>query len=88
MVEKTKIVYVAEDGKEFDKKQECIEHERMISRYAELKEALKEVRRICQNNSCNTCPFASCGDCFAESSDYYGNDDEFGRYIEPSDWTF
>lgn len=87
MIEKTKIVYVAEDGTEFDKKQECIEHEHKVSHYAELKEALKEVRKICQNHYCDDCPFASCGDCFAESGDYYG-DDECGHYVEPRDWAF
>ena len=53
MIEKTKIAYVAEDGTEFDKKQECIEHEHKVSHYAELKEALKEVRKICQNHYCD-----------------------------------
>ena len=87
MVEKTKIVYVAEDGTEFDAKEKCIEHENKISRYAELKQVLKEVREICKNHNCDFCPFASYGECFAESSDYYG-DDEYGHYVEPSDWTF
>lgn len=87
MIEKTKIVYVAEDGKEFDKKQECIEYERIISRYTELKEALKEVRRICQNNYCNTCPFASYGECFATDRECF-YDDEQGHYVEPSNWIF
>ena len=87
MVEKTKIVYVAEDGTEFNKKQECIEHEHKVSHYAELKEALKEVRKICLNHYCNDCPFASYGECFAESREWFG-DEEQGRYVEPSEWTF
>jgi hypothetical protein len=87
MVEKTKIVYVAEDGTEFNKKQECIEYEHKISHYAELWEALKEVRKICQNHNCNNCPFAPYGECFATDSEYFDNE-ELGRYVEPSAWTF
>ena len=89
MTEKAKVIYVADDGWEFDTKEKCIEHEKENFHIAELKKALKEVREICKNHYCEFCPFSIQGECFAENIHAYDDNAEMmGRYVAPAQWTF
>ena len=85
MTEKTKVIYVADDGVEFVTKEECLAHEKEVSHITELKKALKEVREFCKKHYCSDCPFAIGGNCFAEDPYSYDGDE---HYVEPQMWQF
>lgn len=51
MIEVTR--YVASDGKEFAKREECIEYENTV----ELREAIKKISMHCLDTCCENCPF-------------------------------
>lgn len=51
MIEVTR--YVANDGKEFDKREECIEYENSI----EIREMVKAISTFCTDTYCDDCPF-------------------------------
>ena len=51
MIEVTR--YVASDGKEFAKREDCIEYENS----AELCEAIKKISAHCWDTCCEDCPF-------------------------------
>lgn len=52
MIEVTR--YVASDGKEFDKREDCIEYENAT----ELHEAIKKISEHCGKTWCEDCPFS------------------------------
>ena len=57
---KTITKYVACDGKEFDRKVDCIKHEdEYLEKYQEQLNAVKVLRDFCTNRGCGTCPFHS-----------------------------
>lgn len=56
MIEVTR--YIASDGKEFAKKEECIEYENTF----ELKEAIKKISTHCMITFCEDCPFSKSKD--------------------------
>ena len=51
MIEVTR--YVASDGKEFAKREECIEYENTL----EIREAIKKISTHCLITFCEECPF-------------------------------
>ena len=57
---KTITKYIACDGKEFDRKEDCIKHEdKYLENYSEQLNAVKVLRDFCKNKGCGTCPFHS-----------------------------
>jgi hypothetical protein len=46
--------FIADDGREFESKEDCIEYE---NQYTERIEAMRLISRTC--NDCETCPFWS-----------------------------
>ena len=57
MIEVTR--YVASDGKEFAKREECIEYERTV----ELRKAVRHIKAHCMVTYCADCPYYVKGEC-------------------------
>lgn len=57
---KTITKYVACDGKEFDRKEDCIKYEdRYLEDYSEQLNAVKVLKDFCINSGCGNCLFHS-----------------------------
>ena len=72
--------YVAEDGREFDTKERCLEYEQDVSRKKEVLNAMKVLKDFCFSH-------ASCCDCPLH---VYGDPSECSLFIDdcvPADWT-
>lgn len=55
---KTITKYVACDGKEFDRKEDCLKYEdKYLENYSEQLNAVKVLRDFCTNRGCGNCPF-------------------------------
>lgn len=81
MVKKTIEIYIAEDGREFNNKEDCIKHEKELLYINGLKKALLEVKKICGAYACCNCPLADNEKCPASFK--YSDWDEV---YEPYNW--
>lgn len=62
--------YIANDGKEFDNKEDCLLYEQSI---IGLNEAIKTIENYCMSRSCGICKFYEDGVCglqYYSPSDY------------------
>ena len=48
-----KVMYIANDGKQFETEKECLDYEDK----ATAKEVLEKIKAICEKNNCFKCPF-------------------------------
>lgn len=55
MTEKTKVIYIANDGTEFDNKEKCVSYEK---EFDDIIKALKKLKEKCiLADECESCPF-------------------------------
>ena len=60
MIIKTITKYVACDGREFDRKEDCIQYENKYSEnYSEQLNAVKVLKEFCEGKECDKCLFHS-----------------------------
>ena len=52
----TKTVYVANDGKEFNDKKDCVNYEQSKALPKEIITAIKTLSTFCENSKCSACP--------------------------------
>ena len=52
-----KVVYIANDGKQFETKEECLDYEDDLKDKEIAKEVLEKIKAICEKNVCLYCPF-------------------------------
>lgn len=73
MIEKTKIVYVANDGTEFNTKEECYKYEAEAKKINSFIRTLRAIKEFCyQQEGCSNCPFLDgyvCEITFADPDD-------------------
>lgn len=48
-----KVVYIANDGKQFETEEECLDYEDK----ATAREVFEKIKIICKKNTCSSCPF-------------------------------
>lgn len=73
---KTVVIYIAEDGKQFNDEQACVAYECAINQKREkINEAIATLREYCDNTTC--------GNCFA--CNHFTGECSF-RENDPSEW--
>lgn len=73
MIEKTKTVYIANDGTEFNTKEECYKYEAKAKKISSFIRTLRAIKEFCyQQGECSKCPFLDGSYCkitFADTDD-------------------
>lgn len=76
--------YVAEDGKKFEKKEDCYEYESKLKKYKEFFRTLKAIKNMCESApGCGDCPFMYEGVCGLTFADI-----DRGTSDVPYNWNF
>lgn len=52
-----KTIYCADNGEQFETKEECLKYEEQEKQYEKFREMARELQDFCVGRSCTKCPF-------------------------------